>query len=276
MKTYRFIARALTLVTIVSLTACLESGKGIDAKLVMTDEPRYRKALAVAWKDMTQAQREAFNWAVSDFDLYNLMAAYPKGTPREVISSEADKYIKQQSELLAKYTATYQVDYPILEKQEKQIEEVKAELKKITAGDAKLIFDSHGYLKELAYTTTNNSQYDIGSAQWKAWVFLNGEQRTTRSMDVYASYGHYKNGLKSGASTKMTESTFSSDQLKTAEVKTAKEIKIQLELDLLSVNDLGERRIMPFFEKRHIDYKEAIAKVEANIEGAKAHKATLN
>ena len=84
-------ARQLAAVVVMMSGGALMAGcsKPIDEKLITggTDEELIASVAAIAPR-MTEREREALQWAVSDLDRSAIHAAYPNGSPRQIIRGE--------------------------------------------------------------------------------------------------------------------------------------------------------------------------------------------
>jgi hypothetical protein len=263
----------LSLGLVLGLSGC---GKGVDAKLATENEQAYRPSLNKAWQDMSPEQQQAYNWAVSNFSLEQLVAKYPSMTPRTVINKEADEYIKLKTQEVASITAELTKNAERLAQEEKSVRGVTAELAKITATGIGISNKSFGIAKEFVFVTQNDSQFDVSSAQWDAWLFIDDEQKSDRHCSVRAYYKVY-GGLPHGKSLKYSFDVGFMDctNWDTLEVKNAKTKRFKLELDNASVENFGEKKILPHYSTTRADYENAIKKAKDEIEVAMKAKATL-
>lgn len=251
------------------------TGKGVDAPLATTDETTYRASLNKAWPDMSAQQQQAFNWAVSNFNLHQLSAKYSSMTPRSVISREADEYIQLKTQQAAKSAADLAANAESLAQQEKALKGVEAELSKVSARGL-AIQNKFGFGKDFVFEVNNASNFNLSSAQWDAWMFLNGEETSTRHCRVYSSF-KYNGGLRAGASMRNNYEIgfMTCDNWNTLEVQNAKSKQYQLKLDLASAKNFDERSILPVISPSRADYEKAIADAGKEIEDAKMHKESL-
>lgn len=269
-KAYTFL---MSLGFAVALSAC---GKGIDAKLATDSESAYRASLNKAWQDMNAEQQKAFNWAVSNFSLEQLIAKYPSMTPRQVVDREADEYIKFKTQALAEATANLAKNSVRLAQEEQIVREVEAELAKITATGLEIKEKSFGFGKEFVFATNNGSSFDVSTASWNAWLFLDDEQTSDRHCSLN---GYYKvhGGLPRGKSLKYSVDIGFMDcrNWDTLEVRNAKRKQFKLELVNSSVKNFGEKAVLPEFSPTRASYESAIKAAKDEIQVGQNAKATL-
>lgn len=266
---FKNVLGAALLAAFVMLLAGCGGGKGVDARLSTTNEPEYRKSLAIAWQDMSEEQQTAYNWAVSGMDLYQVLARFPDSTPRKVVTVVADKYIADTSAELKKLETDFAADLPKLNRQEKELADIRAELAKITVISAKLDHKN----EELIYTTDNKSRYNLSTAGWQVWVIADGQMPSNRSMYTTGDYGRALNGLDSGTSGQLKELTgFYRDKVHSVGIKRAKSVVVQMDLDPESVQDLQGHPILPKFDVSKADYTRVIRETRTNIAAAKKFK----
>lgn len=251
------------------------SGEGLDAKLASESEAAYRTSLNKAWLKMSTEEQNAYNWAVDNLSMDMFLVKYPKATPREVINRQADEYIKSVTERIAKTTAEYAQQKKTLDEQEAHLAQVDAELGKITASSIAIVRGSAFGTPEIRYTVTNNSRYNVSKAYLNAWVFVDGEPRSNRSCRVF---GYFKSdgGLAAGKTLVTRHSLFSGcDAWKTLEVKNARQLQYQMEIDKESVEDFGERKIRPSYSPTKADYEQRLKQDADNVAAAVKIKADL-
>jgi predicted GNAT family acetyltransferase len=80
------------------LQAC---SKGSDHRLDTGHGMKPTRPPCGALKDMPDKEQRAYDWAVSDFNLEQLHASYPNGTPKAIIRAERDKVIRDVPAKLA-------------------------------------------------------------------------------------------------------------------------------------------------------------------------------
>lgn len=257
------------------VTAC---GKGLDASLSTTNEAAYRPSLNKAWKDMTEAQQEAYNWAVSDLNLDVLHARYPDATPRTIISKEADAVIKQQAGVAAQIASDLAENLPRIEKEEAALRIATEELDKIVVTQSFIRKSNFGFqTREVAYTTKNSGNIDVSTTYWNALVFVNGEERSDRKCRIFANY-KYSGGLASDRVMNMTYSIggFACNDWDTLEVKNAKTLSFRFDLDKESAKNFAEKHVLPALTSpTRSDFEYRVKQSKLLVETALKAKASL-
>lgn len=271
-----FKARSVVAYALVSiiLFGC-GGGEGVDAKLATESETAYRASLNKAWLKMSGEEQNAYNWAVGNLALDMFMVKYPRATPREVINRQADEYIKSVTERMATTTAEYARQKKTLDEQEAILAEVDTELDKITASSIAIVRGGSFGDPEIRYTVTNNSRFDVSKAYLDAWVFVDGEANSQRSCRVF---GYFKSdgGLSAGKTLVARHNMFSGcSAWKTLEVKNAKQLQYQMQIDKGSVEDFGERKIRPSFSPTRADFEQQLKQDAENIAATVKMKADL-
>lgn len=250
-------------------------GEGIDARLASESEAAYRTSLNKAWLKMSAEEQSSYNWAVGNLNMDMFLVKYPNATPREVINRQADEYIKEVNERIATTTAEYAKKKKTLDEQEAILAQVDAELNKISASSIAIVRDRSFGDPEIRYTVTNNSRFNVSKAYLNAWVFVDGEQKSNRACRVF---GYFKSdgGLSVGKTLVARHSLFSDcDAWKTLEVKNAKQLQYQMEIDKDSVEDFGERKIRPTFSPTKADFEQQLKQDAENVAAAVKVKADL-
>lgn len=267
--------RIQTLSTITLLLFLHGCGKGVDAKLETHNEQAYRKSLNSAWQDMSADQQNAFNWAVSNLTLDQLIAKYPSMTPKTVITSEADEYIQLKTRETAEISAALAKDANRLAQEAQLLSDIDAELSKISAKGIS-ISNSVGFGKEFIFTTTNGSEYDISSATWDAWLFIDSEERSDRHCRIHAYY-KTRGGMPSGRTVKHSFEVgfMNCENWDTLEVRNARTKHFKLQLDFDSIENFAEKKVRPRFSTTRATYEEKIKAATHEIETAVKAKATL-
>jgi len=254
-RTTTLIALLMTFV----LTGC---DKGVDVKLTGSNETAYRASINKAWQDMTEEQQRAYNWAVSGHSLESLATKYPEMTPRKIIEREADEYIARQTkkipelkaelaaktEQLAREEVAVKQEEAKLKREEDAVQRVRQELMKITAEGIGIATNERSSRKrEFSFMAHNRSRYNISSAGWNAWLFINDEKTSDRPCKIWSFY-KTKGGLSTGESKKLSHDIdwgFDCRTWGTLEVRQSNSYRFKLELDLKSVEDFAEKRILP-------------------------------
>src|SRR5690606_24951342 len=148
----------IPLLCVLLLSGC---AKGIDRSLITGEGiEQFQTSLRQAVEEMTSEEREAFDWAVSDFDLARLHQVYPNASPREIIRGEVTNGLAEWPARLAQ-----------LEGQKSKFDSIVAELRKIEASEIEFEFDRgfiSGLLAEVHAKVVNRSELGVSSLRWRA------------------------------------------------------------------------------------------------------------
>jgi hypothetical protein len=166
------------------LCVLLASGcaKGVDRSLITGDGvDKYRTSFQRAAEAMTEEALEAYNWAVSDFDIDRLHQTYPNATPRQIIRGEVKKGLSEWSAMLQE-----------LEESRAQYDAIIAELRKIEPREIRFELDRdfHGLQPRVHARIANRSQLDVSSLRWRASLFLDGSNVPAAVYDVFDNYNN--------------------------------------------------------------------------------------
>jgi len=257
-------------------------GAGVDVQLSTQDAVSYHQSLNEAWKDMSEEQKKAYNWAVGDATLRQLAIKYPDMTPRTVIERETDAYIARKTQALADLTAELAVNADKLAREEAMVREVREELAKLTV--AAMAFQkvpdaSRREELRFNFTVKNDSRFNLSAAKWDTWLLINGEEKSGRYCQISLDYKK-DGGLLAGKSKEDFVTVIGSmaqcPRWNTLEVQHAASRTVQMTLDEGSVEDLGSRDILPHFSRVRADYEREIANARQDLELGRRLKASLN
>jgi hypothetical protein len=164
------------------LCALLISGcsQGIDRALVTGEGiDQYRASFQQAAENMSAHEKEAFDWAVSDFDIERLHQVYPNATPRQIIRGEVQKALTEWPVMLAK-----------LEEKKTQFDPIVAELRKIEAREIRFELDRnfHGLQPRVHAKIANLSGLGVSSLSWRAYLYLDGSEQPAAMSEVFDNY----------------------------------------------------------------------------------------
>ena len=110
------------------LLALVGCGGPADKKLVTGgSNEQYRSSVDIVDPGLSDHERAAFNWAVSDLDLPTQHRRYPNGTVRQVIRGEIKRVQQAHTTRLERLKRKAQAQAPLI-----------AELENVTARDAQL------------------------------------------------------------------------------------------------------------------------------------------
>lgn len=272
--------RGLLLLGIVaSLAGC---DKGVDLRLSTQNAQAYRASLDKAWPDMTAAQQDAYNWAVGSwvangFSLEQLAEKYPGLTPRSVIVGESEEYIRGKTQEAANAQAAITHNADRFAKEEKLVQQAEAELAKVTAKALDLKTDRSLFSEvNFSYEVANASRYNIASADWDAWLFINDEQSSDRHCRVHGYY-QSKGGVPAGSTRTANFSAGFMDcrNWVTLEVQNAKARYVQIKLVNDSVKNFDERKVLPVFSPTRAYYEKVAADANKAIKIAARHRSAI-
>lgn len=269
-------SRVLCLLCLVlALAAC--GGKGVDAKIATDSEEAYKKTLDKAWPEMTQAQQEAYNWAIRNFTLGQLATAYPTITPRKVIEAEAEHYIERHSAEIAKSLVGLAEHAQRWADEEQQLQATTNELKKVTVIPVGLVKTGGANSRlNYEYIVKNGSRFDISFVVFNVWLLINNEEHSDRRCRVWGVFAH-RGGLAQGESLKTSfEPGRDCRGWDTAEVKNATRVDFRFDVDVESVKAVGETKILPELSRPlRSDFEKIIKRSEEEIAAARKAKASL-
>jgi len=276
------------IVAIALLFALMRTGyaAGIDAVLSTQDAVSYRQSLDAAWQGMNDEQRKAYNWAVGNASLKQLAGKYPDMTPRKVIARETDEYIARRTQDLADLTEKLAANADKLAREEAAVREVQKELVKLTLqanGFQKVPDASRREELRFNFTVNNDSRFNVSSVKWDAWLFINDEQTSDQRSGRYCQISlDYKKdgGLSAGKSKNdfitILGATQQCPRWNTLEIQHAQSHTVKVELDAGSVEDFGNRRVLPHFSPVRADYEHSIASAQEDLKVARRLQASLN
>lgn len=274
------IAKLIALAAIgAALVGC--SGKGLDKNISRKDEASYRETLNQAWKDMTEEQQNAFNWAVSNLDIPTLQARYAdKLTPRNVIESEATQHAQAHTKNIADLTAALVRRKAEFDQVEAEQQAIKGELAKVTAKSIHLTTEKNvfGTVHYLNFISFNGSKYDLTSVTWSATMFIDGEQKSNRTCKFpgwYKRYGGLKSGAEQATRIDFGGGYYACGPWQTLEAKNAKTYEIQMVAVPDTAEDFAEEPILPSFEDERQQLIDAIEDSKKQVEIAAKAKASL-
>lgn len=231
-------ARSGALILAVALAAAACGGP-LDKDLVTGEgvEP-YRESLAVIENEASEFEIEAFNWAVSDFDLDRLHREYPGSTPRKVIRTEVQK-VKD----------TYPERIEALEELAEEQGPVREELGKIVATDAKFFIekDFFGLQPKIRASIINGSSLPVSGLEWTASLYIDGAAEPVVTKVLSNDYRR-NGGLEPGDAYTVTFKighVRGDDRWTTLEIRNAETTRVVLEAVPGSVKDFGDRRYLP-------------------------------
>lgn len=223
---------ALVLPLTLMLAAC---GSGVDKKLDTTNADTYRASLDVAAKDMSDKDKQAFDWAVQDLTVDAVRQRYPDSTPREIIRAEA----KEVNETYPARIKQLEVELPRYDATLAQIKAIK-----VTGAAFALGKDFFGLQPTITATVHNGGNLPVSSLRWHAELYVDDGKDPVAESDPADIYEH---GLNPGATAdrKFVIGFVSGDTAwKTLAIQNAKTTRVVLTVDPDSVKDFSNRLYM--------------------------------
>ncbi|HEX6995439.1 MAG TPA: hypothetical protein VF339_14980 [Gammaproteobacteria bacterium] len=195
----------------------------------------FRASLEPIAEKMTPEQREAFEWAVSDFDLERLHREYPNKSAREIISGEVQMVLETYPRRIAE-----------LEPRAAELRRVREALGRVEAKDARFLIDTDtfGFQPKIRATILNGSDLPISTLDWHAALFIDGKSEPVATSVLTSSF-RSEGGLSPGDERTVTfKIGFVSGDRKwtTLEIRNATDTRVVLKPDIESVRDFGDRR----------------------------------
>lgn len=247
----RVFAGSVIFLLALTLTACAGP---MDEKLVTgSTQEVYSASLAPIVPKMTAHEREAFNWAVSDFDLAKLHSKYPNASPKAIIRGEVEEVL-----------GTYPKQIEELEARQAEFAPVQAELRKIAASNTRFSINRNffGLQPRITANVFNGSTLPISRLDWRASLYLDGASKpvaTTTLVNDYRNDG----GLKPSQRFNVTFNVGylrGDERWLTLEIRNARERRVVLEPILDSVQDFGERAYLAEDPAQRIERRTAAIK----------------
>lgn len=210
--------------------------KGMDKKLSAKDTTEFMAEARAAMQKMQPDQKDAMEWAFSNFSKEIDLAKIDTPTPRKIMQEVAERKMVEAIFLLTDLEKTNQDNAP-----------VKNEILKISASDPtyEAGHDFFGDKTLVKFRVSNNGNLSYSSLQWKASLFINGDKKPVATTVLFDSYVYKDNWLNPGEKTDRTlaidDHGFDSQPWHTLEVTRAKSKKIKIELIPEEAKDLGER-----------------------------------
>lgn len=239
-----------------TLVAC--KGPADQGLVTSGTQEEYRASLDPLIPKMSKHELEAFDWAVSDFDLAKLQNKYPSASPRKIIRGEVHEVLD-----------TFPDKIKALEKKAAEEAPLRDELSGITAKDVDFGIEKNffGLQPIIKATVTNASRYNVSQLKWKAALYLDDASKPVAQAVLPNDY-RQNGGLKTGDQFQVR---FPIGYLRgdeawlTLEIRNAAKRRVTLEPVLDSILDFGER---PYLAE---DPVPQIERMKAAIETAKRY-----
>jgi len=258
-----------------ALIGC-DSGTGIDTKLSSKDEFSYRVSIDKAWMEMSEEQKEAYNWAVNKYSLTQLLAKYPGITPRKVIKGEVDSLLVPQEKKLAELQAYLAANAEQLAHAEAVMRDVKNELEKITIKPIKA--KEGEFVNNFIYK--NSSRFNLSFSEWI--VTFGVENPLSAEAIEYEECKRFTfpYPVKSGATVTAKKEISAGGDWECLGMLlgirlSGKQVDVKAVLNEASVKDHTGQYILPRVPTQS-DYENNIARTLREIEFLKAKKSVLN
>lgn len=242
------------------LMAGLSACGGPADKALVTAGPRdqFLASVAEVSPKLSEHERLAFEWAVSDIDQTTLHRRYPNGSVRQVVRGEVKLVKANYPKRLADLREKAAVQAPVL-----------AELERVTAHQAALSIteDFFGLSPSVRAVLRNDSKLPLGRIKWRANLYLDGTSKPVASSIVISDFqgvGGLAAGTERDAVFKI--GFVSGDQSwTTLEVRNATERRVSLEPIPVTATDYGNK---PYIDR---DDRELIQKLEQGLELAESY-----
>ncbi len=197
----------------------------------------YQTSLADAFRDMDESEKNAYNWAVSDFDLPGLHQRFPNSTPKKIIRNIAKDVRDNGPQTLQQ-----------LEKEALAWDKGAEPLRRITAEETSFRLDKnfHGLQPTISANVLNRSGYDLSSLKWYAEIYINESREPAATQVLNEDFAHI-GGLPTGRSiVREYRVGFvkGDDAWKTLEIQNARSVKIKLHVLPDEVRDFSNRSII--------------------------------
>jgi len=261
-----------------ALSACMD-GTGVDTKLASKDEFSYQVTLNRAAMEMSREQMQAYNWAVSDLKLTQLLAKYPGITPRKVIEREADEYVARKTRELENLKADFQT------KVQEQGEDAMCAVIEVRGELAKLVIEDWSYEEvpgdknpKISFRVENDSRFTVSAALWDAWLLIGEEESSDRHGSLKFDYTYLQaKGLRPGYFVEYTDYSIERglEWLFDFDARLNKSSRVVLKLDKKSVKDAEGNQILPPFSDVIDEYERKSKNAAKEIDFALLMKATL-
>lgn len=215
------------------LTACTK-GPLDQALATGGSREEYRASLDPLIPKLSKHEVEAFDWAVSDFDLVKLNVKYPGASVRKIIRGEVREVLD-----------TYPDKIKVLEKKVAEEAPLRAKLGKIVAQDAEFGIEKNffGLQPMIRAEVVNGSPYPVSQLKWNAALYLDGANRPVVQTVLTNDY-RQNGGLRPGSRFHVRFPigyVRGDDAWTTLEIRNAAQRRVVLEPVLGSILDYGER-----------------------------------
>lgn len=214
------------------LSAC--KGPADQGLVTSGTQEDYRASLDSLIPKMSKHELEAFDWAVSDFDLAKLKGKYPGASPRKIIRGEVHEVLD-----------TYPDKIKGLEKIAAQEAPLREELSGITAKNVEFGIEKNffGLQPVIKATITNATRFSVSQLKWQAALYLDGASKPVAQAVLPNDY-RQNGGLKTADQfqVRFPVGYLRGDEAwTTLEIRNAAKRRVTLEPILDSILDFGNR-----------------------------------
>ena len=209
--------------------------RGLDTG---TTPQAYRASLDAIFPTLSAHEQEAYNWAVSDFDLAKLHAKYPNASPRTIVRGEVAEVQRDAPARIATLQSQLQATAALRE-----------DLAKLTATEARFRIkkDFFGLQPQVFAAIHNGSTKPVSLLRWRAELYLDDSKESVATTVITDDYRR-DGGLRPGAgATRLYSIGFvrGDEAWTTLEIRTAQHTRVVLTPLLDSIADFGERAYLP-------------------------------
>jgi hypothetical protein len=217
-------SKALSLFPWIGILLCLSvagCSKGLDLKPDFSSHELYKVKINKDLKEIGDAKKEAFNWAVDDISIDDLGKNHKDHSYLQIAKIEIDKKVDLSKKELPDGRA--------------KILSVLEELKKVQveAFNPRIVGDFFGAQFKFDTKISNLSSYDFSKLVWIASLYLNGSDTAVAKASVVTHY-ESSGGLRTnqvGTETIKVGSFNPPEGWVNLAAQNAKELKVVLELD---------------------------------------------
>lgn len=200
---------------------------------------QFQSSIDAVVPKLTEHERLAFKWAVSDIDQTTLHRRYPGGSVREIVRGEVGRVKAEYPTRLATLKGQVAAQAPVL-----------AELRKLTAHDVDFSISEgfFGAKPSVRAVLRNGSTLPISRVKWRANLYLDGSATPAASSLVVSDFQSV-GGVEPGT---QREAVFSigfvtgDASWTTLEVRNAGHRRVTLDAVAESAMDYGNR---PYLER---------------------------
>lgn len=217
-------SKALSLFPWIGILLCLSvagCSKGLDLKPDFSSHELYKAKINKDLKEIGDAKKEAFNWAVDDISIDDLGKNHKDNSYLQMARIEIDKKVDHSKKELVESKAKALAYVGELMK-------VQAE-----ATNPRIVRDFFGAQFKFDVKITNQSSFDFSKLIWTASLYIDGSTRPAAEASIFNLY-ESKGGLRTGqiATETIQVGSFNPPEgWVNLAAQNAKELRVVLELD---------------------------------------------